>query len=94
MQEDYGSEFSSLSELSEYLDIYFCHPYTSWEIGSSESQHKLIRRFIQKGKSLEEVSKEKIYKINEWMNNLPRKIFNYKTTKEKFINEIKKLKSI
>lgn len=91
---DNGSEFSSLSELAEYVDIYFCHPYTSWERGTSECQHKLIRRFIQKGTSLEEVSKEKIYRINEWMNNLPRKIFNYKSAKEKFIKEIKKLKSI
>lgn len=84
-----GSEFSSLSELAEYVYIYFCHPYTSWERGTSECQHKLIRRFIQKGTSLEEVSKEKIYRINEWMNNLPRKIFNYQTAKEKFIKEIK-----
>ena len=28
------------------------------------------------------------------MNNLPRKIFNYKTAKEEFIKEIKQLKSI
>ena len=91
---DNGSEFSSLSELAEYVDIYFCHPYTSWERGTSECQHKLIRRFIQKGTSLEEVSKEKIYRINEWMNNLPRKIFNYQSAKEEFIKEIKQLKSI
>src|SRR5699024_2851197 len=35
---DNGSEFSELSEQGEgfEIDVYFCHPYASWERGSNE----------------------------------------------------------
>ena len=48
---DNGSEFSELSEQGERLqiDVYFCHPYASWERGSNERHNGLIRRFINKG---------------------------------------------
>lgn len=62
--------------------------FPSTEIPSTKSLYRWIN------KSLEEVSKEIIYRINEWMNNLSRKLFNYKTAKEEFIKEIKQLKSI
>ena len=49
---DNGSEFAGLHEaLHETLDVYFSHPYASWERGTSENQHKFIRRFIPKGKA-------------------------------------------
>ena len=46
---DNGSEFAGLSTaLQETLDVYFTHPYASWERGTSENQHKIIRRFSLK----------------------------------------------
>src|SRR5699024_503934 len=57
---DNGSEFSELSEQGKHLgiDIYFAHPYASWERGSNERHNGLIRRFIKKGQPIHEYSDE------------------------------------
>ena len=49
---DNGLEFSSLTKICEYVKIYYCHPYSSYERATSENQHKLIRRFIKKGEEI------------------------------------------
>ena len=75
---DNGSEFSGLHEaLQDVIDVYFCHPFASWERGTSENQHKLIRRFIPKGKPISEVSEAQCLRIQQWMNDYPRKILRY-----------------
>lgn len=83
---DNGSEFSDLSEQGEELliDVYFCHPYASWERGSNERHNGLIRRFIKKGQPIHSYSDEKIEDVENWMNTLPRKILDYQTPDEKF----------
>jgi len=87
---DNGSEFSGLHEvLQDVLDVYFSHPYASWERGTGENQHKLIRRFIPKGKPISEVSEEHCMRIQQWMNDYPRKILGYKTPHECFVKEFK-----
>jgi len=55
---------------------YFCHPYSSWERGSVENSNRLIRRFIPKGTDLSKVTSKTIRWIQEWMNDLPRRILN------------------
>src|SRR5699024_4682980 len=45
---DKGSEFANLSSLPDETDVYFCHPFASFERGTSENQHKIIRRFLPK----------------------------------------------
>lgn len=88
---DNGSEFSDLSELKGHVDVYYCHPNSPQERGSSENQHKLIRRFIPKGSSISLFSEAKIKEIQNWMNEYPRRILGYKTAKEQFIEELEKL---
>ena len=80
---DNGSEFASLSEALQGLsDIYFAHPYSSWERGTNEKHNGILRRFIPKGKSLKDYSNDQIKQITHWMNHLPRKILNYQTPTE------------
>lgn len=80
---DNGSEFASLSEALQGLsDIYFAHPYSSWERGTNEKHNGILRRFIPKGKSLKDYSNDQIKQITHWMNHLPRKILNYRTPTE------------
>jgi len=62
--------------------VYFAHPYSSWERGTNENQNKMIRRFIPKGTDISKLSDREIKKIEEWMNNYPRKILGYKTSNE------------
>ena len=77
---DNGSEFSGLHEaLQDAVDVYFSHPYASWERGTSENQHKLIRRFIPKGSPISNVSEAQLIRIQQWMNDYPRKILDYQT---------------
>src|SRR5699024_1072283 len=91
---DNGSEFAGLYEnLLGTTDVYFARPYASYERGTKENQHKLIRRFIPKSKRLAEISTHTIKKIQLWMKNLPSKILGYRTAKEAFKSEIKLLTS-
>jgi len=90
---DNGSEFSGLSEILQQFGIeaYFAHPYSSWERGTNERHNGLIRRFIPKGKSIEDISEETIKRVEQWLNNFPRKILGYKTPKECLNEEIENL---
>ena len=88
---DNGSEFANLSNLSEETEVYFCHPYASFERGTSENQHKIIRRFLPKHHSLKEVKENQIQRIQQWMNDYPRRILDYKTPHQTFVQELRKL---
>lgn len=91
---DNGTEFSSLSKLEEQqIKIYFTHPYSAYERGTNEKHNGLIRRFIPKGKSINDYSIDTIARIEEWMNTLPRKIFGYRTPDYIFNRQIDKILS-
>lgn len=62
--------------------LYYCHPYSSWERGTNENINKMIRRFIPKGAIMEDYSREEILKIQQWINNYPRKILGGLSTNE------------
>ncbi|MGC3008556.1 transposase, partial [Enterococcus faecium] len=70
-----GSEFAGRHDaLQDVANIYFSHPYASRERGTSENQHKLIRRFIPKGSPIGNVSENQILRIQRWLYDYPRKI--------------------
>ena len=43
----------------------------------TKSKNSLVRRFFPKGRSFDSVSDEQISFVEHWINNLPRKIFDY-----------------
>ena len=78
---DYKSMQRSISNLEEKrTKIYYCHPYRSWERGSNENANRLIRRFIPKGADIGRFTHEMIKFIEDWINNYPRRIFDYKSS--------------
>lgn len=86
---DNGMEFSDWQGIEKSIRnkkprtvTYFCHPYCSGERGTNENQNKLIRRWIPKGDDIGLYSPEEIQQIEEWMNNYPRKLFDWKSTNE------------
>lgn len=83
---DNGSEFATLKNIIPDVPIYYAHPYSSYERGTNEKQNSLIRRFLPKGKSFDNISDDFIAFIEDWINNLPRKIFNYHSSFEVFNN--------
>ena len=81
---DNGSEFASLKEFLPNIPIYYAHPYSSFERGTNEKQNSIVRRFLSKGKSFNNISDDVISRIEAWINNLPRKIFGYHSSFEMF----------
>lgn len=69
-----GMEASALYRKKKRTAIYYCHPYASYERGSNENANGIIRRFIPKGSDLGKYTKKEIQKIEDWINNYPRKI--------------------
>lgn len=83
---DNGKEFSDHEKTAAALNmnIYFAHPYHSWERGVNENTNGLIRQYIPKGSSFHDISDEKIHWITEQLNNRPRKSLGYQTPNEVF----------
>lgn len=78
---DNGVEFSDSKGIEFSLSgarrttLYYCHPYSSYERGTNENINKMIRRFIPKGTDIGKYSEQDIERIQNWINNYPRKIF-------------------
>ena len=91
---DNGSEFSDVEGMEKSIfggkrtKFYYCHAYSSWERGTNENINKMARRHYPKGTNFENVPDEELLKLNEWINNYPRKIFDYKCSAEMFNNEM------
>lgn len=89
---DNGGEFRDYKAIEKSYDkrkkeprvqVYFAHPYRSGERGSNENANRLIRRFIPKGTVITNISEEFIQQIKDWINNLLRPMFGYKSSLEK-----------
>lgn len=85
-----GMEKSILTE-GKRTFVFYCHPYSSWERGTNENNNRLIRRHIPKGVDFDDSTDEEIAYIENWINNYPRGIFEYKTSAELFEEELRKL---
>lgn len=82
---DNGSEFAELSEIEAWgVSVYFAHPYSSWERPQNERLNRIFRRFVPKGKSIENYSAEQILSFADEINALPRRRLGYCTPDELF----------
>lgn len=86
-----GIEKSVLKPEDKRTFVFYCHPYSSWERGSNENNNRLVRRHIPKGTDFDDRTDEEIEYIENWINNYPRGIFEYKTSAELFEEELRKL---
>ena len=71
------------------MNIYFAHPYSSWERGTNENTNGIIRRDLPKGTDFNLIDEKTLLKIERKLNNKPRKIIGYKTPKEILECELK-----
>ena len=82
---DNGSEFSSFAQVENWgSQVYFAHPYTSWERPQNERHNGLFRAFVPKGVSIESFSPEYILSAADELNGRPRKKLGYRTPEELF----------
>lgn len=90
---DNGVEFSDYLKIQKKwkMDIFFAHPYSSWERGSNENGNKILRIFLPKGVNINDYSYNFILNSNRLINNKIRKILGYKSSLSLFTNELAKL---
>jgi transposase, IS30 family len=86
---DNGKEFASHERIKEQLnaDVYFAHPYRSWERGLNENTNGLIRQYFTKGSSFENITDTEVEAVMHKLNHRPRKTLNFKTPREVFFAE-------
>jgi IS30 family transposase len=89
---DNGGEFANHQEISKVLgcDIYFARPYRSCDRGLNEHTNGLIRRYFPKKTDFGKVSDEEIQRVEDLLNNRPRKCLNYLTPNEVLNKELTK----
>lgn len=92
MTYDNGTEMAEHKYITEKtgMGIYFAHPYSSWERGTNENTNGIVRRYYPKNTDFNTVNEREIYKLQEHLNNRPRKVLGYYTPNEIFQFEIRK----
>ena len=78
---DNGMEFSSVKIIEEKLKtkVYFNHPHASYERGTNENTNGLIRQYFPKGTDFNLVSHKEVKRVENLLNNRPRKCLGYRT---------------
>ena len=70
------------------LQVYFADPYSSWQRGSNENSHGLLREFFPKQTNFDQVTPEQMQQAVLLINNRPRKCLGWKTASEAFEHEL------
>jgi len=86
---DNGKEFAGHEKMKERLnaDVYFAHPYSSWERGLNENTNGLIRQYFTKGSRFENITDDDVEAVMHKLNHRPRKTLNFKIPHEVFFPE-------
>lgn len=95
---DNGTEFSDFEGIErsstgegKRTSLYYCHPYSAYERGTNENTNKLIRRFAPKGTNFDDLTDEAVAKIEEWLNNYPRRILGFMSAGSLFQEHVEAL---
>jgi IS30 family transposase len=82
---DNGSEFldgEAMKKAAKCGEIYYAHPYSSWERGSNENGNRILRRFIPKGTDIGTMTDTELKRIEDWVNSYPRRLLGYKSAND------------
>ena len=83
---DNGTKFHQYNGIEAQTNVkfYFANPYNSWERGSNENANGLIRQYLPKTDSMENLTQQQCDRIAEKINSRPRKRYDYKTPEEMY----------
>ena len=86
---DNGKEFAKHAQIKNgtKAEIYFAHPYSSWERGTNENTNGLIRQYLPKSRRLDNVTEHELDFIMFRLNHRPRKRLGYLTPHEVFFEK-------
>ena len=76
---DNGKEFANHQSIAKELqaEVYFAHPYASWERGTNENTNGLIRQYVPKGSDFSSITTDYISFVKERLNDRPRKCLDF-----------------
>jgi IS30 family transposase len=86
---DNGSEFAEYEQLESTLEmeVFFTDPHAPWQKGTNENTNGLTRQFFPKGTDFNKVSRYKVARTENLLNDRPRKRLNYQTPNEVFAQQ-------
>jgi IS30 family transposase len=86
---DNGKEFCEHELIAAGLQarIYFAHPYASWERGLNENTNGLVRQYFPKKYEFSRISDSDLQRVEDLLNNRPRKTLGYRTPNEVFFKQ-------
>lgn len=87
---DNGLEFACHEYITKKLEvpIYFTDPYSSWQKGSIENQNGLVRQYISKSSSFDDVTHQFVAKVANKLNHRPKEKLKFRTPFECFYEKI------
>ncbi|MDO5151852.1 MAG: IS30 family transposase [Eubacteriales bacterium] len=87
---DNGSEFSEFRKLEANLHtlVYFAEPHKPWQRGTNENANDIIRFFFPKGFDFRTVTDDDIQRVENIINNRPRKCLGWKTPAEILLESV------
>ena len=85
---DNGKEFAHHGQIARALkaDIYFAHPYHSWERGLNENTNGLLRQYFPKETDFTKVTQEQVQRAIDRLNHRPRKVLGFRSPHEVFFS--------
>lgn len=88
---DRGKEFSGYKEIAEALDaqMYFAHPYSSWERGTNENSNGLLRQYFPKRKTdFKKINDETLAAVLSEINSRPRRCLDFNNAADLLSEEL------
>jgi len=85
---DNWREFADHERIARELhtDVYFAHPYSSWERATNENLNDLVRQYFPKKFNFAKITDEDVEFVMERLNDRPGKCLDFKSPKEVFFN--------
>lgn len=83
---DQGHEMAEHKLFTKETDItvYFAHPSSPWERGTNENTNALLRQYFPKGTDLSQFTRVQLKRVQDELNDRPRKTLGWRTPHEKF----------
>ena len=83
---DNGSEFADHAKLNALgIKTFFCDPASPWQKGSIENLNGVLRRYVPFDMPANQINQDFVFEINEQVNDLPREILGFKSSKQAFM---------
>ena len=81
---DNGTEFHGYKQIESATGVkfYFATPYHAWERGTNENTNGLIRQYLPKRHSMQNITQAQCTEIAQILNNRPRKRFGFRSPLE------------